>query len=143
MNTSRWNPAWKAASKDKELREETCKRRNTGQREQRQGHDKRHLGVGLVEACIIFQGEFMAAQGYDGDDGKDTEVGYGIHQYVVDKGGHALGRSVHDTQHDVSGLRDTGEGHQSLQVLLANGKEVGNGDGSDGDPIEHFLPVAR
>ena len=35
-----------------ELREHTCERRNTGQREQGQRHEERQLGVGLVESVV-------------------------------------------------------------------------------------------
>ena len=128
---------------DEELREEACEGRDTGQREQGQGHQEGQARVGGVEAVVVGQGHLARALHDDVDHREDAEVGEEVDQHVVDQGGHTHRRAGNDAQHDVACLRDAGEGHQALQVLLAQGEEVGQRDGQDDDPVEDGLPFCH
>ena len=127
--------------KDKELREEACKRRNTCQWEQSERHKERQLGIGTVQSVILFECESVGTQSDNRDYCKYREVGKHINKYVIYQWCHTLLCTGNDTQHNVTCLRDTGECHQAFQVFLAQCKEVGKGDRGYDNPVKYFLPL--
>ena len=133
--------AFESCREDEELREEARKRRDACQREQCQCHQERQLRISGIQPVIVFKCELACPQCHNRDNGKYGKIGKHIYQHVVYQRRHTLCASADDTQHDVTCLRDTGESHQPLQVLLAQGEEVGNCDGGDDNPVQHFLPL--
>ena len=95
----------------------------------------------MVQTVIVVHLQLSAALLYNRDHSKYAHVGCQIHQYVVHQCGHAVGTAANNSQHDVTCLRDGREGHEAFQVLLTNGKEVGNGDGGNDHPVKYFLPL--
>lgn len=53
--------SFECGGEDEELREEACKRGNAGQREEGQREQEGNLGVGVVEAVVVFNRELVAA----------------------------------------------------------------------------------
>ena len=68
------------------------------------------------------------------------EVGHKIHQYIEYQGSHAECATADNGKHNVSRLRDTAESKEAFQVLLAQGKQIGDGDRGDDNPVKHLLP---
>ena len=132
--------AFEGCREDEELREEACEGRDACQGEQGQRHQEGQARVGGVQAIIVCQRYLARALHDDVDDREDAQVGEEVNQHVVNQRGHTHRRAGDDAQHDVACLRDAGEGHQSHQVLLAQGEEVGQGDGENDDPVEDSLP---
>ena len=127
---------------DEELREEACKRGNTSEGEEAEGHEEGQLGIGLVEPVVVVHTDFSAVLLNNMEHGESAEVGCHVDEEIEDEGGHALRSAAHDAEHEVACLRDGGEGHEALEIFLANGKEVGNRDGSKDDPEEAHAPHA-
>lgn len=126
-----------------ELGEETCERGDTGQGEEAERHEERELRVGAVKAVVVVHAYLAAVLLYHVKHGEGAEVGGHVDEEVEHKGGHALRRATHNSQYEVAGLRDGGEGHETLEVFLADGEEVGHGDGGDDNPEEAFAPEAE
>ena len=128
--------------KYEELAEEAGKRWNTCQREQGQGHDHGEFRIGLVEAVVIVTSQLaMGVVLYGCDYTEYAEVGHDINHHVVNQRSHALRSACQYGQHDVAGLRDTTECHEALQLALAHGKQVTDGDGRYNDDAEHQAPM--
>lgn len=65
-----------AAAKTKNFEKNPAKGGMPGQREERQGHHQRQLGIGAVESVVIRQRDLAAAILFDGrNDAEDGEVG--------------------------------------------------------------------
>ena len=51
--------------------------------------------------------------------------------------------AAHEGEHEVTCLRDGRESHETLEVLLADGEEVSNGDRGNDDPEEGNVPCFK
>ena len=125
---------------DKELREHTGKRGDASQREEGERHEQRQLRVGLVEAVVGRHLGVATVVLYRADDGEDGQVGGHVDQHVEGEGCDAHCAVAHYGEHDVACLRDGREGHEALQLRLADGEEVAHGDGEHDDNPEQRLP---
>ena len=113
---------------DEELGEEAGERRDTCQGEQAKRHEERELGVSLVESVVVVDANLAGVLLNRGHHNEGAEVGGHVDEEVEHEGGHALRRAVHHAENEVTCLRNGGEGHEALEVLLTNGEEVGDGD---------------
>ena len=77
---------------------------------------------------------------YDIHHGKGAHVGCHIDEEIENHGCHALRCAAHEGEHEVTGLRDGRECHETLEVFLTNSEEVGNGDRSNDDPEKGSVP---
>ena len=129
-----------SSHEDEELGEEAGERRDTCQGEQAKRHEERELGVGLVESVVVVDANLAGVLLNRGHHNEGAEVGGHVDEEVEHEGGHALRRAVHHAENEVTSLRNGGESHKALEVLLANGEEVGDGDRGDDDPEEPHVP---
>ncbi len=126
--------------KDEEFAEEAGERGYSRQGEQRQHHDDAEARVGGVQSVVVVDGDLSAAVLHDGDDAEGGEVGQHVDEDVVDETRHSEGVSADDAQHDVARLRDGRVGEEALDVLLADGEYVGQGNREDDNAVEDGLP---
>ena len=73
-----------------ELAEESCKGRNTCQREEAERHEERKLRIALVESVVVADVDLTAVFLYRGHHSKGSEVGHHIYEEVEHESGHAL-----------------------------------------------------
>lgn len=125
---------------DEELREEACEGRDACQGEEAERHKEGEARVGLIEPGVVVDANLACVLFNRGEHGEGAEVGGKINEEVENQGGHALCGAVHDAEHEVAGLRNGGEGHESLEVLLADGEEVGHGNGGNDNPEAGPVP---
>ena len=95
----------------------------------------------MVESVVVADVDFTAVFLNGGPHRKGTKVGHHIYQKVEHEGGHALCCAVHNGQYQIASLRDSRECHEALEVVLANGKEVGHGDRGYDDPVHGGVPA--
>lgn len=131
-----YEPGLEGGHKHEELAEEASKGRDARKTEQAERHEEGELGVGAVVAVVVADEELAATLLGDADDEEHAEVGGHIDEQVVNDGGEALRSGSHNAEHEVTGLADGGEGHESLQIVLAHREDVGQGDTEDDDPEE-------
>ena len=80
---------------------------------------------------------------FDGrNDAENGEVGRHVYQHVEHERSHPDGAAADHGQHDIAGLRDGREGHETLQVGLPDGEKVGDRDRKHRHGIEQCLPLA-
>ena len=128
---------------DKEFREETGKRRDTCKREQAQCHDEGLFRVRAVESVVVVHGKRTGVLLYGNQNGKGTEISHQINGEIEHQRSDTLRRSAHHGQHQITGLRDRGEGHETFQILLSDGEEVSHSDRSNDDPHQGMIPSGK
>ena len=73
--------------------------------------------------------------------GEHRHIGNHINQHIEAERGEAHGIIAHNGQHNVAGLRDRTEGHETFQIALTDGEKVGNGDGQHNNNEQQILPI--
>lgn len=131
----------KSCHEDEKFGEETCKGWYARQREQAECHNKRQFGVSLVKPVVVADVDFSAILFGDVDNEEDSKVGYHVNKEVVNQRCHALSCSSHDTKDQIASLAYGGESHESFDVILAYGKDVGNGDAENDNPQHNDVPL--
>ena len=78
---------------------------------------------------------------HNADDSEYCQVGCYIDKRIVHQRGDTHCGVAHHSKHDIACLRDGAERHESLELALADGEEVGNCDRKHDGDVEQIFPV--